>query len=331
MKITSVSLFGAGAVGSYFVWGFSHKPEIDFCVIASGERKSRLEKDGLIINGEHYFPTVRTPKEAKGADLMIVSTKYDGLLAGLDEIEAATGEQTVIMSVMNGVDSEELIGERVGMEHMLFSLIKIASRRNGGTVTFDPEKVWGIVYGEASYRRTDAVNNAFDTESSSDSMAQQMYPSERMQAVAEAFDGTGMHAYMSDHILKEIWEKFAFNVSFNLPQAILNCGIGAYNDSVHADWLRMRLRGEVATIAAAKGIDIMELSDLERTKHPSPPAARYSTLQDLDENRHTEIDMFAGAVVRMGDELAIPTPYNAFAYHAIKALEEKNDGKFEYE
>ena len=59
--------------------------------------------------------------------------------------------------------------------------------------------------------------------------------------------------------------------------------------------------------------------------------ARYSTLQDLDAGRHTEVDMFAGAVVRMGRELGIPAPYNEFTYHMIKALEEKNDGKFDYE
>ena len=53
------------------------------------------------------------------------------------------------------------------------------------------------------------------------------------------------------------------------------------------------------------------------------PSARYSTLQDLDAGRHTEIDMFSGALIRMGRELGIPTPYNEFAYHMIKALEEK--------
>lgn len=56
----------------------------------------------------------------------------------------------------------------------------------------------------------------------------------------------------------------------------------------------------------------------------------YSTLQDLDAGRHTEIDMFSGALIRMGKELGIPTPYNEYTYHMIKALEEKNDGLFDY-
>ena len=59
--------------------------------------------------------------------------------------------------------------------------------------------------------------------------------------------------------------------------------------------------------------------------------ARYSTLQDLDAKRHTEVDMFSGAIIRMGEDLGIPTPYNEFAFHMLKALEEKNDGIFDYE
>ena len=60
------------------------------------------------------------------------------------------------------------------------------------------------------------------------------------------------------------------------------------------------------------------------------PTARYSTLQDIDAKRHTEIDMFSGALMRMGKELGIPTPYNEYTYHMIKAIEEKNDGRFNY-
>ena len=40
--------------------------------------------------------------------------------------------------------------------------------------------------------------------------------------------------------------------------------------------------------------------------------------------------MFSGALMRIGKELGIPTPYNEYTYHIIKALEEKNDGKFDY-
>ena len=60
------------------------------------------------------------------------------------------------------------------------------------------------------------------------------------------------------------------------------------------------------------------------------PEARFSTLQDLDAKRHTEIEMLAGEMVKMGKEFGIETPYCGYTYHLIKALEERNDGKFEY-
>ena len=54
-------------------------------------------------------------------------------------------------------------------------------------------------------------------------------------------------------------------------------------------------------------------------------------IQDLDNKRHTEIEMFGGTMIEMGKKYNIAVPYATFCYHAIKALEEKNDGKFDYE
>ena len=96
-------------------------------------------------------------------------------------------------------------------------------------------------------------------------------------------------------------------------------------------FLRDRLREEVDRIAEKKGIDFDKADTSSTFGSKVRDRARYSTLQDLDAGRHTEVDMFAGAVVRMGRELGIPAPYNEFTYHMIKALEEKNDGKFDYE
>ena len=112
---------------------------------------------------------------------------------------------------------------------------------------------------------------------------------------------------------------------------MVGCGVGAYRDSEHVAFLRDRLREEVDRIAEKKGIDFDKADTSSTFGSKVRDRARYSTLQDLDAGRHTEVDMFAGAVVRMGRELGIPTPYNEFTYHMIKALEEKNDGKFDYE
>ena len=309
MKIKSVAVLGAGAVGSYVIWGLSEKSDIRLGVIAEGERAERLKKNGCAINGKTYHPEVWTPDEAHDVDLMVVALKYGSLEGALESIQKATGEHTAIMSLMNGVDSEEIIGEVIDPSKIVHSLIKVASERKGNQVVFDPETTIGIIYGEADLSRGTG----------------------RIEALNDLFADTGLHYRATDVILTEIWSKFRLNVPNNQAQAMVGCGVGAYRDSEHVAFLRDRLREEVDRIAEKKGIDFDKADTSSTFGSKVRDRARYSTLQDLDAGRHTEVDMFAGAVVRMGRELGIPTPYNEFTYHMIKALEEKNDGKFDYE
>ena len=59
-------------------------------------------------------------------------------------------------------------------------------------------------------------------------------------------------------------------------------------------------------------------------------SARYSTLQDIDAGRHTEVEMFLGVLMNRARSVQVETPVSAVIYHMIKAMEEKNDGKFAY-
>ena len=308
-EIKSVAVLGAGAVGSYVIWGLSQKENIRLGVIADGERAERLKINGCRINQKIYRPEVWNAQEAHGVDLLVVSLKYTALSGALETIQKAVGRDTIVMSLMNGVDSEERIGEKIGASHVLPALIKVASRRTADGCQFDPETTIGIVFGEPA----------------------ELFESERVQAVSALFADTGIHFRVTEHIQEEIWSKFRLNVCNNLPQAILGAGVGCYQDSIHMQAIRDGLRAELEAIAAAKGIDLSKADGSSTRGSAVAPSARYSTLQDLDAGRHTEIDMFSGALMRMGKELGIPTPYNAYTYHMIKALEEKNDGLFRYE
>ena len=311
MKIQSVAILGAGAVGCYVLWGLADKAaanSLQLGVVAEGSRAERLRQNGCTINGQVYHPQVWTPQQAHGVDLLIVALKYGALPGALDSIRTIVSERTVVMSLMNGVDSEELIAAQVGAAHVLPALIKVASHRTEDGVRFDPETTIGIIYGE--------LTAPFD--------------SDRVQAVRALFADTGIHFRVTEHIREEIWSKFRLNVCNNLPQAILGAGVGCYRDSVHMKAISDGLRRELEAIATARGIDL-RIADAVSHGCAVPATARYSTLQDLDAGRHTEIDMFSGALMRMGKELGIPTPYNEYTYHMIKAMEEKNDGLFDYD
>ena len=94
--------------------GLSARRDIELGVVADGPRGERLRKDGCAINGKIYRPAVWTPQEAHEADLLIVCLKYGALPGALDSIKAVTGPHTTIMSLMNGVDSEDIIASAVG-------------------------------------------------------------------------------------------------------------------------------------------------------------------------------------------------------------------------
>jgi 2-dehydropantoate 2-reductase len=226
----------------------------------------------------------------------------------LDSIAQAVGEHTIVMSLMNGVDSEEIIAQKVNHNNILHALIKVASHKEENGYCFNPETTIGIIFGE--------IKPPFE--------------SERVQAVCTLFENAQIHFRVTDYIKEEMWSKFRLNVCNNLPQAILGAGVGCYSDSTHMKAISEGLKKELEAIAQAKGIDIGKADKSSSYGSAVPPKTRYSTLQDLDAGRHTEIDMFSGALMRMGKELGIPTPYNEYTYHIIKALEEKNDGKFDY-
>lgn len=65
MKIKKVAILGAGAVGSYLIWGLSGRENIELGIIAEGGRAERLKRDGCTINGKVYRPQVWTPQEAQ--------------------------------------------------------------------------------------------------------------------------------------------------------------------------------------------------------------------------------------------------------------------------
>lgn len=310
--IKNAVIFGAGAIGAYLISGLSKTLGEDLIVCAEGERKERLLKNGLLINGEKYTLNVKTPDEIEDPDIVFVCLKYGALKGAVPQIAKICGSETIVMSLMNGVDSEEIIAEGLGDDsRIIYSLIRIASRRSGNDIRFElPSGAkMGILFGE---KGSSAV-------------------SERMEAISRLFDDAGIVSHTSENIILDIWLKFASNICMNLPQAVLGVGIGANTDSEYVKDLEHKLNEETINVAEAMGIHMRGIDEGSfRQGYVPSPFIRYSTLQDLDAGRHTEIEMFSGALIRLGKKYSVPTPYNEVVYDCIKALEEKNDGKFDY-
>ena len=311
MRIQSVAVLGAGAVGSYFVYGLAEHEGIDFCVVADGERKKRLEADGITVDDKKevrtFRPAIKTPEEARGVDLLMIAVKYTALPKTLEDIKKIAAPNTIVLSLLNGIDSEEIIGEVIDPSQIVYSLMRISSERRElpdgrSVVSFDPTLGWGVYLGE----KGSAVK------------------SERIAAIEELLADTPCGSFFVEDIVLDQWGKYASNICYNLPQAVLDVPYIAYYESAHVAFLRDKLLEEVKAVGAAYGIDV-PMPFLKQNS--CAPTARFSTLQDLDAGRHTEIDMFAGVLMRKAAAVGLQVPYTEYTYHAIKALEEKNDRK----
>lgn len=300
--MVKVALIGAGAVGAYFIDGFESAKDIAFTLVADGERAKRLAREGVMINGRIRKMTVRTPKGAGEQDLILVATKYSGIFEAAKMIPPMVGEDTIVLSLLNGVDSEEIIAKEIGKEKIVHGFMRIASRRTDEGIVFNPNNTVGAIYGAEWCEESKA------------------------KRVEEIFQmAPAIHQRRSERILSEMWEKYAGNVSTNLPQAVLNSPIAVYRYE-HGAFLVKKLWDEVKAVANAKGITIPDEPDMGLQY---PGRSRYSTLQDLDAKRHTEVDMFAGRMIEMAKEYNISVPFCEYTYHAIKAIEQRNDGVFD--
>ena len=307
MTIKTTALIGLGAMGAFFAPRMEANLGRDhFTVIAGGARRERLERDGVRINGVHHHFPITPPEEGTPKDLIIVAVKDTGLASAIRDIEKFVGPDTRILSVLNGGDSEDKLAAAYGWEHMLYSYMKIPVELKNGSYDFDPDGGY-ICFGERENKTL----------------------TERVQAVKAMFERCGIPYRIQEDMVLGIWQKFMSNIGENMTSALLGVPFKAFQTSLHVNAMKNMAKKEVQAVAAGLGIQLTDEMIAEQDRRPiTAPMGRTSTLQDLDAGKKTEIDMFSGTVVRLGRELGIPTPVNELLYHAIKALEEKNEGKF---
>ena len=106
-EIKTVALVGLGAIGAYFADRLQPMLGDDLRVIAGGARAERIRREGLVINGKQEYYHVVEPGEGEPADLVIFATKMSGLQQAIEDVRAQIGPETLILSPLNGVESEE--------------------------------------------------------------------------------------------------------------------------------------------------------------------------------------------------------------------------------
>jgi 2-dehydropantoate 2-reductase len=281
---------GLGALGMIYSNALERVPGVRIYGIVDEARKARYERDGRLFNGVRKDYDYITPGSSDvKADLVIVTTKSSGLGAALDEMAGVIKDDTVIISFMNGISSERIIGERFGAEHVVGAVYLGHPGQNiNGSVTHD------------------GIFKSFIGELEGSSR------SARVAALEKLFTDAGLDVTVPESISYKLWSKFMMLIAFNQPTVLYDSDWTPYTRIPGGMDLSAHLMDEVAEIAKKLGItgtDRMIAENLEFVRE-APTATVPSIYQDYIEKRPMEVDILSGEIARLGEELGVPVPYN---------------------
>jgi 2-dehydropantoate 2-reductase len=299
--IQKIAIVGAGALGAMYAARFFQQDPASVFLVAGGERRRRLEKEGIVVNDRQYRIAVKDPTGPDSpADLILVGVKYLQLGQAIADLTRFVGPDTQILSVMNGIDSEERIADRFGWEHTLYCVaVGMDPLREGNRVRVTQEG--RLLFGEA------------------ENGGQRL----RLAPIRELFDRCGIAWEIPQDMIRALWWKYMINVGVNQCSAVTGAPFGVFQRSEEARALMDSAMAEVIAVARAREIDLGE-ADIERWHEilaGLSPEGKTSMLQDIDAGRRTEVDMFAGILVAMGDQLGVDTPVNRALLRIIRVME----------
>jgi len=301
MEIKKVGVLGMGAIGGLLAAQISEYNPQSLYILGEQERIKRYEEQGWIkVNGKDYEFTGLSPENPQTMDFIILSVKYHHLEKAIPLMKNFIGEQTIIISLMNGINTENLIGEAYGTEKLLHSfIVEISAVKKGREITANKGKI---------------VFNSLNGDK------------EKVKTLSEFFDVAQIVYEVADDILKEIWWKFMINVGVNQVSAILDAPYGKCQKIEGIRNLMDGAMNEVIALSKYEGGNLTE-EDLLRwypILDALNPEGMTSMLQDMRAKRKTEAEMFAGVVSRLGKKHRVGTPVNDMLYQLIRAKEEMN-------
>lgn len=299
--IQNTIIIGMGALGLLYADIIAKAKGQEAVAFVMDEQRLAKHKDSVFtINGESRQFQMISAEEATPADLLIVAVKYTGLKTAIETMKACVDEHTIIMSVMNGIDSEEIIAKEFGTEHMIYTVAQGMDAMKFGD--------------DLSYTKRGELRIGVIEESQK----------ENLRAVANFFKEVQMPHTIEEDILKRMWGKFMLNVGVNQTCLAFSTNYsGTLKEGSEENKVFIAAMEEVITLANAYGIPLSheDLDYYVKIIATLSPTGVPSMRQDGIVKRYSEVEMFAGTVKRMASEKNIPTPANDLLYEKIKAIE----------
>lgn len=302
MEIEKVALIGLGALGVMFGNQLQKTmPKGSFKVVADRNRIDRYLEQGITCNSENCsFDFITSENDSAPCDLAIFAVKYNGLKNAIETMRPLIGKDTIIISTLNGIISEEVLGEAFGHEKVIYCVAQgMDAVKEGNSVTY--HSMGMLVIGENKMTPT----------------------SERVQHLYDFLNNHGIKTEIENDMRKKMWGKLLLNVGVNQVVSLYGGTYAEIQKEGSSRELMIKAMREVILLSEKEGINLTEM-DLEYwlgVLGTLNPQGKPSMRQDVEARRKSELELFAGTILEYGKKHGIDTPVNREIYDKITELE----------
>ena len=209
------------------------------------------------------------------------------------------GPDTIVLSVLNGIRSEQVLSDAFGAEKVVWCVAqKMSAQKQGNRATCRQpgELAVGVPAGQDPGR---------------------------LKRLTAFFDSIGFAYTQPEDIRLHKWGKLLCNTGCNQAAMVYECGYaelqkpGAPRDTMIA---AMR---EVVAVANAEGVPLSErdVTEWVQVIDDFAPEGAPSMRQDGMARRKSEVELFAGTIRRLGHKHGVPTPVNDWLYQRVQEIE----------
>jgi 2-dehydropantoate 2-reductase len=310
-----IAVFGTGSVGGYFGGRLAQAGE-DLVFIARGEHLQAIRTNGLRVDsvkGDFVIKPVQAtddPKQVGIVDLIVVGVKAWQVPEAAQAMRSMVGPHTFVLPLQNGVEAPSQLAAVLGAEHVLGGLcglmVFIAGPGHIRHAAVEPF----IGFGELDNR-----------------------PSERVEKLSQIFSrAQGIRLENPPDIHVGLWRKLLMVTASTGVGAVTRAPIGIYRSLPGTRMMFEQVMKEICKVAWARkiGLPQEEVGKILARLDSMPPEFTTSIQRDIMNGRPSELEALNGAVVRLGKEVGVETPVNAFIYYSLLPMEMRARGQIQF-